>query len=249
MAYQEVSCPYCQHTSVNKRGFSDVGTQRYWCKICQRTFQTHYRYKACQPGMKDRILDQTMNGSGVRDIWRSLKVSTETILSTIKGVNEQLVQVNEAILATIQAGKTGCEVEIVCESEAEADEQWSFVQKKAVQRWLWHAIDRASNTVLASVFGDRTDAVFAERYERLKPFHITRYYTDGWGAYQRILPSDKHTVTKRETQRIERKHLTFRTRIKRLARKTICFSKSATMHDTVIGLFINRYEFGRTVAV
>ncbi|HEY9655578.1 MAG TPA: IS1 family transposase, partial [Crinalium sp.] len=33
-------------------------------------------------------------------------------------------------------------------------------------------------------------------------------------------------------------------RIKRLARKTICFSKSAWLHDVVIGLFINRYEFG-----
>jgi insertion element IS1 protein InsB len=27
-------------------------------------------------------------------------------------------------------------------------------------------------------------------------------------------------------------------------RKTICFSKSAQMHDIVIGLFVNRYEFG-----
>jgi insertion element IS1 protein InsB len=35
-----------------------------------------------------------------------------------------------------------------------------------------------------------------------------------------------------------------RTRIKRLACKTICFSKTILMHDTVIGLFINRYEFG-----
>lgn len=35
--------------------------------------------------------------------------------------------------------------------------------------------------------------------------------------------------------------------VKHLARKTICFSKSTEMHDTVIGLFINRVEFGRTV--
>ncbi|QQE67631.1 transposase (plasmid) [Leptolyngbya sp. BL0902] len=52
---------------------------------------------------------------------------------------------------------------------------------------------------------------------------------------------------KANTQRIEQKHLTLRTRIKRLARKTICFSKSILMHDTVIDLFINRYEFGRAV--
>ena len=35
-----------------------------------------------------------------------------------------------------------------------------------------------------------------------------------------------------------------RTRIKRLVRRTICFSKTEQMHDLVIGLFINRYEFG-----
>jgi hypothetical protein len=33
----------------------------------------------------------------------------------------------------------------------------------------------------------------------------------------------------------------------RLARKTICFSKYIEMQDTVIDLFINRYEFGRAV--
>jgi insertion element IS1 protein InsB len=43
------------------------------------------------------------------------------------------------------------------------------------------------------------------------------------------------------------KHLTLRTRIKRLTRKTICFSKSIQMHDIVIGLFVNRYEFGLRV--
>lgn len=43
------------------------------------------------------------------------------------------------------------------------------------------------------------------------------------------------------------KYLTLRTGIKRLARKTICFSKSSQLHDIVIGLFVNRYEFGLPV--
>ena len=47
--------------------------------------------------------------------------------------------------------------------------------------------------------------------------------------------------------KIGRKHLTLRTRIKRLVRKTICFSRSTRMHDIVIGLFVNRYEFGLPV--
>jgi len=41
--------------------------------------------------------------------------------------------------------------------------------------------------------------------------------------------------------------VTLRTRIKRLARKTICSSRSTEMHDIVIGLCVNRYEFGLSV--
>ena len=128
--------------------------------------------------------------------------------------------------------------------EAEVDEMWSFVMRKKDQRWLWHAIDHRTGKVLAYVFGRRQDDVFLKLKSLLEPFGITRYYTDYWGAYTRHLEAAKHEPCKRNTQKIERKHLTLRTRIKRLARKTICFSKSIQMHDIVIGLFVNRYEFG-----
>jgi IS1 transposase len=62
-------------------------------------------------------------------------------------------------------------------------------------------------------------------------------------TYRRHLDPAQHTVGKQYTQKIERKHTTLRARIKRLVRKTICFSRSILMHDLVIGLFINRYEF------
>ena len=48
-------------------------------------------------------------------------------------------------------------------------------------------------------------------------------------------------------QKIERKHLTLRTRFKRLARKTLCCPRSFLMHDLLIGLYMNRVEFGRAV--
>ena len=67
------------------------------------------------------------------------------------------------------------------------------------------------------------------------------------GAYTRHLDADMHSPGKRNTQKIERKHLTLRTRIKRLVRKTICFSKTTQMHDIVLGLFVNRYAFGLRV--
>jgi hypothetical protein len=48
---------------------------------------------------------------------------------------------------------------------------------------------------------------------------------------------------KRNTQKIERKHLTFRTGLKRLARKTICYSKIMEMHIVMVSLLINFLEF------
>ena len=85
--------------------------------------------------------------------------------------------------------------------------------------------------------------MFKKLQALLEPFGIEKFYTDGWGAYERCIETQQHEVGKANTQRIERKHLTVRTRIKRLGRKTICFSKSEQMHDVVIGSYINRYEF------
>jgi insertion element IS1 protein InsB len=97
------------------------------------------------------------------------------------------------------------------------------------------------------VVGTRADAVFAQFQALLKPFGLVHFYPDAAGVYARHLPTATHTVGKTHTQQSERKHRMLRTRIKRLARKTICFSKSVLMHDTVIGLFVNRYEFGNAV--
>ena len=127
---------------------------------------------------------------------------------------------------------------------AELEEMWSFVQSKAHQRWLWQAIDHLTGVVLASALGSRADGVFVQFQKLRKPFGLVHFYTDAAGVYERHLPAAAHTVGKINTQQIERKHLTPRTRIKRLARKTICFSKSVFMHDPVIGLLVNRYEFG-----
>ncbi len=139
------------------------------------------------------------------------------------------------------------ELEVCRGLSSELDEMWSYVHSKAHPRWLWHAIDHHTGRVLAYVFGRRKDTVFLELKALLEPFGITRYFTDGWGAYEWHVEAEQHTVGKENTQKIESKHINLRTRIKRLVRRTICFSKMERMHDLVIGLFINRYEFGVSV--
>jgi insertion element IS1 protein InsB len=150
--------------------------------------------------------------------------------------------VNEPIVGTLAPQDVNVVIQPV--NAAEMDEMWSFVGDKGHQRWWWQAIDHDSGTILAYVVGTHTDPVFVTLKQLLAPCGMTHFYTDDWGTYQRNLRPQQQTIGKENTQKIERNHLTLRTRIKRLTRKTMCFSKSIRLHDSVIGLCVNRYEFG-----
>ena len=202
-----------------------------------------YCYKACEPGVKEQAIDMAINGSGIRDTARVLSISKTTVISMLKSKEPVLVQVNPNIQKQPLNAGTKVAIKRICD-EAELDEQWSFVGSKENQRWLWYAIDHATSTVLAYVFGRRKDEIFKKLKALLDPFGIKHYYSDDWGAYERHLDEKKHTVGKKNTQKIERKNLNFRTWIKRLVRKTICFSKLEKLNDIVIGLLINKVEFG-----
>src|SRR2546425_11135585 len=64
-----------------------------------------------------------------------------------------------------------------------------------------------SGTVLAYVCGRRKEDVFLPWQELLAPFHITRFSTDGWGAYERHLEPAQHTLGTAHPQKIESKHI------------------------------------------
>ncbi len=248
MTFITVCCPHCQSEQIVKRGKTRRGTQRYLCQNTACTtgsFLLDYRNRGCLPEVKHTIIDMSLNASGIRDTARVLRISTDTVLSELKKKEALLASVNTALLRTLNPEQIVVDIEQA--GEAEIDEMWSFVGNKGNPRWLWHAIDHHTGAVLAYVFGRRKDEVFLRLKALLEPFGLTRFYTDHWGAYTRHLDPDMHSPGKRNTQKIERKHLTLRTRIKRLVRKTICFSKTIQMHDIVLGLFVNRYAFGLLV--
>ena len=135
----------------------------------------------------------------------------------------------------------GLEIEI--HYGVELDEFWSFVGNKSNQRWTWYAIERNSGIILAWHNGKRQDRDFLVLWGLLANFPITRCYTDDWGSYSKYIPTKMHRVGKDCTWKIERKNLNFRTHLKRLNRKTICFSKNEQIHDNVIGMYIERFYY------
>ena len=125
------------------------------------------------------------------------------------------------------------------------DEMWSFYHDKKHQIWLWWAVEHDTNIPLAYTFGTREHKYLDKLLDLLKPFPIRTVYADNNFAYENKIKDKVLIRGKKNTQKIERNHLTLRTRLKRLARKTICFSKDKDIHQSVIGTFINIYFFGR----
>lgn len=243
----EVKCPYCDSHDIVKNGKDEKGKQRFLCKNeeCKwRTFLMDYTDKGRMPEIKNLILKMAINGSGIRDTGRVLGISTNTVIETLKKADDIIDNVNKNLLE--KASIEGLDIDIVPMNaiDVELDEMWSFVGDKSNQRWLWLAIDHKTGETVAFVFGRRKDEVFIKLKELLDSFNIGKYYTDNWGSYSKNLDETKHEIGKANTQTIERKNLTLRTRVKRLTRKTICFSKSINMHDIVIGLLINVLDFG-----
>ena len=83
MAHQILLCRYCASDAVIRYGWQS-GHPRFRCKSCLRVFKTDYVNRANEPGIKNRIVDMAMNGSGIRDTARVLGVAKNTVMATLK---------------------------------------------------------------------------------------------------------------------------------------------------------------------
>lgn len=85
-----VRCPHCQSDQVIRGGKTKTGKQRYKCQNveCPRySFQLDLTYHGRSPEVKDRIIEMALNGSGIRDTARVLKISPTTVISELKKKN------------------------------------------------------------------------------------------------------------------------------------------------------------------
>ena len=81
---ETLHCPHCTSNDLVKNGKSENATQRWRCNKCKKSFQFDYRYNARKQGMQEKIIELTLNSSGVRDIERVLKVHRDTVISVLK---------------------------------------------------------------------------------------------------------------------------------------------------------------------
>jgi len=70
-----------------KNGKSDEGKQRYRCRnanCSRRSFIREYSYRGYLLEVKQQITDLALNGSGIRDTARVLKISPTTVIEELK---------------------------------------------------------------------------------------------------------------------------------------------------------------------
>ena len=111
---------------------------------------------------------------------------------------------------------------------------------------MWHAINYDNGDIVAYVFGTRKSEVLEELWALLCGLNLTvvGVFSDDNFAYHEIMPSSILQAGERNTQCIECKRLAFRTCLKWLVRKAICYFKCWGMHVVLFGLLINVLEFG-----
>src|SRR5262245_33499080 len=82
-----VQCPYCQSTAVINAGKQANGTQRYQCqngRCTRRIFLLQYQDRGRIPEIRRQVVDLAMNGSGIRDTARVLRISSTTVIAVLK---------------------------------------------------------------------------------------------------------------------------------------------------------------------
>jgi insertion element IS1 protein InsB len=138
--------------------------------------------------------------------------------------------------------------------EAEVDELWSFVGKKANRQWVWIAMDVATRQVIAFHVGDRSQTSAEQLWANLPAIYRQQamFYTDHYTVYQGVIPPAQHcAISKlaRKTNHVERFNCTLRQRVSRLVRSTLSFSKKLSNHIGAIRYFICDYNLTRSAAL
>ena len=143
---------------------------------------------------------------------------------------------------------------VIHQLEAEADERWSFVGKRANQQWLWIAMDAQSRQIIAFHAGDRRRESAQALWAKIPGAYReqARFHTDRYEAYKGVIPAERHqAITKqaRKTNHLERFNNTLRQRLSRLVRETLSCSKKLANHIGAIRYFICHYNLMRAAAL
>jgi IS1 family transposase/transposase-like protein len=204
-----------------KNGKTKYGKQRYLCRACQRSKVDDPKTTGFGVKYNDQIIQLTKEGMGIRSTARILNVSPATVIRKILGIAE-------AIELTEVPSKL---------DRIQVDEIHTFIGSKTNSVYIIYSWDQELKRALSLTVGTRSKANLRSVVNPLLSSEIESINTDRYSGYKGVVPKKLHTTFKRRNNGIERQNLNLRIHLKRLNRKTICFSKSREMLEAVLKIY------------
>jgi insertion element IS1 protein InsB len=213
-------CTKCKSKAIIKNGFTKNKKQQYYCKSCGVRFIDYYTYKACLPTTDNTIIKLTKEGLGIRSTARVLQISATTLLKRIITIAKSIP--NQPL----------CRGQIY-----EVDEMRTFIRNKETLLWIVYALERKTKRVVSFAIGRRTKRTLQNVTNTLLLSNPKSIYTDGLKLYKFLIDKNIHKAKRFATNHIERKNLSIRTHLKRLNRKTICFSRNFIILQCIMRIY------------
>ena len=203
-----------------KFGKTPGGKQRYQCSGCKKTSVLEYDNVACKEEINKKIVLLTKEGLGIRSTARVLKISPTTLL-------KRLLQISQAIKPPIMSFKKKYQVDEIC----------TYVRTKSNRIWIAYGLETITKKVAYFSVGKRNNNTLLKVIHPLILSKPVKINTDRLKHYAYLIPKTIHQTKKYGTNTIERKNLSMRTHLKRLNRRTICFSKSLRMLNAILKIY------------
>jgi len=242
------ACPRCGSNWFKKNGHIHTGKQNHRCKLCGRAFVLNPVNSVITQEQRTLIERLLLERISLRGICRAVGVGLQWLL-------QFMVARFQAVPEDLSAKPAdGTPAVILQRLEAELDELWSFVGKKANRQWVWIAMDATTRQVIAFYVGDRSQSSAEHLWATLPALYQERalFYTDHYTVYKSVIPPAQHrAISKlaRKTNHVERFNCTLRQRVSRLVRSTLSFSKKLSNHVGAIKYFICDYNLTRSAAL
>lgn len=219
-----LKCKKCGSNNLINKGLRGKA-RRLKCKDCACNFQNRYLYKHYSKQDDYQLKLLNAEGVGIRSMSRIMGYSTGTILRRIHYLKSIITK------------------PIYCETnqQYEVDEIWTYVGKNKPSNYVWitYAINKKTRNVIDVVIGNRNKENLGKIINSLKALNPKKICTDRLNSYPNLIKPIGHEIKPHSTNRIERANLTLRTHIKRLTRKTICYSKSLEMLRACILIYLD----------
>ncbi len=207
-----MKCKKCNSESFVKCGLQKNGTQKFRCKNCSKTRQSTYIYSSYSVSDK-QILLLTKEGCGIRSTSRILGITPNTVIRRILKIAKSLNRKQPLISGGIY----------------QVDELFTFIGNKEKRVCVAYSFEPKTNEVINIIVGSRNKTNLRKVIDTLVFSNPKKITTDKLNIYKEIIPKSIHSTKFRGINGIERMNLNLRTHIKRLNRRSICFSKSLMM--------------------